>query len=541
MLTRVLAMLLGCLLASSGITAAATSKILPESDPKYRIVNAVFERLARVGNRVPPRLHILKADNWDKPMKSSFGPDPTSRIRVSEEGKFVVIDEELIDILSKLGSPQARDNALAFLLGHEFAHYAAWQSGSFISNMKKKEDRQQSEQLADRLGCWYAVEAGYDPFPVAEQSIRAIYDHYYPGKKVISDYLALVERIAIVNRVRDELAAKVPFFTAAMLLLSIDRPEEAARLFEHLARDFQSREILNNAGVAYALAAVAIPPRSKYFYPFELDVSFRYPSSSRNMYPDGEVRRNALLTKAAGLFDRAIQLDPGYATAHLNRGCVAELLVSKNKLEYHLNEAADLAKQSGNNQLLARIAIIRGITLARSGRPTEAAAAFSDARTSAESMAITNLLAIGATPELPPPAYIPDEPAIESIGGIPLSRLRDPNLIPAVGALQMGDEYDTPAVKIYRKSATTWEGVRLQIGSLVVTTVATPERYAGTSARGISIGDDRSKLDATYGRADRIISTSQGSINIYSQDNLIARISPDNRIQGWLIYVQTTK
>jgi predicted Zn-dependent protease len=127
---------------------------------------------------------------------------------VNVEDKFVAMDEELVDLMSGLGSDQERDNALAFLLGHELAHYAASESSGFASDRttamlqavcagqkEKKQrdacitklnqsgmaDKMDREARADRLGSWYAVEAGYEPFPAAELAIRAIYKRYYPG------------------------------------------------------------------------------------------------------------------------------------------------------------------------------------------------------------------------------------------------------------------------------------------------------------------------------------------------------------------------
>src|SRR5689334_3880042 len=115
MLVRLSAILI-ILFVSLKSEAAVIGQALPETDPKFRIVSSVFEKLSRVVNRVPPKLYVLRSDSSDKPLKINLGVDPLSRVRVNEEGKYVAIDESLVDLMAGLGTSAERDNGLAFLL-----------------------------------------------------------------------------------------------------------------------------------------------------------------------------------------------------------------------------------------------------------------------------------------------------------------------------------------------------------------------------------------------------------------------------------------
>lgn len=545
------------LLFPSFACATQIPKTLSESSQKYRTVRTVFDRLARVGSRVPPRLHILKADDRDNKLFISLGIDKFTRIRVNVEEKFVAIDEDLVDLMDSLGSE--RDNALAFLLGHELAHYAASESSGFAADRstamlqaicagqkekKQREicitklnqngmaDKMEREARADRLGSWYAVEAGYEPFPAAERAIRTIYKQYSPDSGP-SGYPAMEERITIVNQVRDYLADKKPYFDAATLLVTLGRYHEASRLFEFLARDFQSRELLNNAGVANTLAALSIGPRPKYHYPLELETAYRYPARTKEFYENWEIARRNLLTKAADQFDWALRIDPEYATAHMNRATVALLLGTEEELDFHLRKARSQAKSVRDELLLARLQILEGINLADHGKTVEAASLFTQARSKAESMAVSNLLAIDENPNLPPRQFFPDNKVDESV-----ATLRPADMIHKTSekhSNDLKDQYDSP-IKLTFYTAAKWHGAKLQVGTLNVSTISTPANYVIASKRGVKIGDNEGSVTGRYGRPNRIIATRSGSNLIYEQDSIFFSIDRVGTVAGWTVY-----
>ena len=538
------ALVLLLLLLPMTALAATPAKILPETDPVYQVVRTVFDRVVRVVSGVPPQLYLVKAD---EPLTSHLGTDPLLPMSVKNE-KFIVMDERLIPLAAGLGSPRERDNALAFLLGHEMAHYAAKQSGGLAGDEKIASEKLKAEEFADRMGVWYAAEAGYEPFPAAENILLKTYQTYRDGKKEPEGYPALNKRIEIIRGVKDQLNEKLPFLDAATTLMVLNRPTEAGRLFEQVGRTYESREILNNAAVASALAALSLQP-PPYFYPFELETAYRFPSRSRDVdlsmllpttrslavKQELETKRKVLLEKSVKLLDHALFLDKEYATAQLNRAAVAELQDDPPTMTYHLSMAEKLAKTSGDLLTQARINILQGISLAKAGKRTEAAALFTAARPHVEQMAITNLLAIDEEPKLPPPAFIPDDPVKETISGaFPADKAHSKKIADAK-ALLSTDQYGGD-ITINMLATAGWSGARLKMGKLIVTTITTPGNYTLASKRGVRLGDLESDIYGRYGRPNRIITTRQGNLLVYSQDSIIFTVNREQKVAAWTIY-----
>jgi hypothetical protein len=377
------------------------------------------------------------------------------------------------------------------------------------------------------------MEAGYDPFPAAELAIRALYDKKHP-----EGYPPMKERIEIVTNARDYIVARQPFFDNATMLLTIGRYHLAARVFESLARDFQSRELLNNAGVAYALTTLAIEPRPVYHYPFEIDTAWRYPSRSKGEEPvDQEVVRRDLLTRAADLLDRALRIDPEYATARLNRACVAELLGTREELVYHLSKARNQAARRVDETMLARLQILEGIDLSRQGKDADAADLFTAAQSKAESMAISNLLAIRAKPKLPPPPFAPDNEVKETVANLTSGEaMQIPSAPSSNKQLELSDQFDISVkLSFIGNDKGKWDAAKLQAGKLTVTTISTRPEYAAASKRGVRIGESESVVTGRYGRPDRVIATRTGNFLFYEQDSIIFKIDRE-KVSGWTLF-----
>jgi len=529
------------LLLQTALPAAAAplAKTLSENSPKYQSVKKVFDRVAkvaRIGTRLPPRLYILQGEKGKSPLFVDPGSDRFGMIKVDEKEKFVALDEQLLELLTKLGSAVERDNALAYLLGHELAHYTVSESSAFTGTGKKgKKTLDEQEIAADRLGGWYAVEAGYDPFAAAEKAIRLIYAEYRldSSKDGTPDP---AKRIAALKRVEKEVLAKLPLFDAGVTLNSLGYYNESGILFDAVARDFQSVEILNNAGVAHAQAALAIEPRPIFSYPFELETVYRFRSKSKGATPiDSEELRRTILQNAEDYFDRALQLDPAYPLAHLNLAAVCELLGKKNKLTYHLNEAVDLATVQKDEQLLAKIKILQGIIQAKVEKYDKATALFIAARNQIEPTAVTNLLAIRAEIELPAPAFVPDITVTETINNEQPPKKADDQLFRSVTPLELSTQFDR-GVKIRQTVTSAFSAERLQVGNLTVTTISTHEGYGAASKRGVRLGGARDEVIARYGRPNRVVAGRQGSLYVYNQDSIIFIMDRDNKIAGWKLF-----
>ena len=158
----------------------------------------------------------------------------------------------------------------------------------------------------------------------------------------------------------------LPVFESAIHLLVLGEFEAAADCFEFIARDFPSREILNNAGVARAMEAISLFPGGefRYAYPVELDGESRLAQGQvRGGSSTREVakRREKLLVAAKTLFQHAHLRDAEYTPAIVNLACVAQLAGNAAEALVHAQEAVALAKSQSDKVSLANAHLILGL------------------------------------------------------------------------------------------------------------------------------------------------------------------------------------
>ena len=275
---------------------------LSEEHPVYRRVQAIYERLAPAfgDGRMPPRLLVIpKGTKLREPVASSAGGNEGTLAFEASAGLltegYIAIEERTVEVLADLGKD--RDNALAFLLSHELAHvylrhgwvgefgnsFARTDMGRKMMKAATYEEVVKRETEADHFGGFYGYLAGYDTLGVAPRALERIYAAYGLADQ-LPNYPSKAERIAIAQRQVESLKKLVPVYEAANRLLILGRYEEAGRLFIHLAQIFPSREMFNNAGVAFALEAVRLlPPKAiPFVYPFELNAETRLQNQEQN-------------------------------------------------------------------------------------------------------------------------------------------------------------------------------------------------------------------------------------------------------------------
>lgn len=311
-------------------------------------VRRIYEELARAASdgRRPPTLVIRTDDN-----------NP-GRFRVAyydQKNRQISLDERVVHYC--FGKARPRDDAcVAFFLGHELAHFYkdhGWGmdvSTSFSGGTGASGGGASASELsaleaqADQAGGLYAHLAGYDALPWAPRILSDVYKLYGIEDR-IPGYPPLEERQQIARRADAALGRMTVVFDMGVLLFLLDRQEESGRCFEWIAQSFPSREILNNAGLAKALAAAKLFPKGRHAlqYPWTLDGESRLetgPEQRRGEEPEQPAERQArLLEDAKTELESALSKDPDYPVARLNLALVEDL-----RGEY--GSAADHAKRA---------------------------------------------------------------------------------------------------------------------------------------------------------------------------------------------------
>ncbi len=541
------------------VAHAQAIESLPQDNPTYRSIYNIYDSVARAfgTGRNPPLLVVIPLNSktgnviaWcDSGTEGDIGiENETGNL---QEG-YIAIQEKLYDILASLGAD--RENALAFLLGHELAHYylrhgwvsdfgnkfAGRKMGKDIQRVANYEETVRMETEADYFGGFYGYLAGYDTLGVAPRMFELLYAAYHLPEK-IHNYPSRADRVAIAKRSEENLRKMVPVFEAGKHLLVLEHYEEAARLFEHLSHTFPSREMFNNAGVAYALEALRLFPPDvlKFAFPFEYDAETRLRAKdvrTRSNVDNSRSRRTRLLQKAAECFEGALQRDREYVTAVANLAAVTTIIGDPDIAISYAGRAVALARRHNETHTLAAALVSRGIALAESGDRDRALMDFATARNYGLASAYYDYAVIqGEKSPLHSGGIELDGPRRESIGG---RSLRDPfQKGKDVASFSLrGIEAGQMTFSIDVRNRDKCEDMRVAMGPRILYMISTGKGYEGVTAREIRIGSSTGELRAKYGEPTRLVTSRQGNSYVYQKAGIVFTIDHDERVTGWMIY-----
>jgi len=496
-------------------------------------------------------------DGRTRPDLRLLGRLETGRSRgvwYSPDRNVVTLEEQAYDLCASLKADSL--HALAFLLGHELAHWYrdhGWvhDFGSAHADLgvgqvlgqrsRDPAERVRMETEADYFGGFFAHIAGYRSLEVAGEVLPRLYTAYGLGED-LRGYPSLPERQEIARRARQELDRMVPVFEAGRLLLLVKRYEEAARCFGAVARTFPSREILNNAGVARALEAVDLFDQGELevAYPLELDAQTRLRTGSKaSEYGPGDRRRlrRALVREARELFEQARQRDDQYLPGRVNLAAATDLAGEPFEALALAHQAVRMAQKQSADPDLGPALIVRGIARLHTGDEAGARQDFEAAEPASPALAQLNLAFLDDA--LPPVA---DRPARTAAGpetidaATPRERCHSvvaaPTAMGEVPAVDRGQ----PAIDIYTAEGADWTALVVEAGYGAYYFLETRPGYAGQSAAGVRLGDGLSRVREAYGPASYLVAARQGTYHIYADSGMILHLDALETVQGWAIY-----
>lgn len=518
------------------IGTASAQNTVPEAD--VQIIQGVLNNLIRAINstRQTPWLTV-RSDNEGhaacyKPLENR-----------------IYLHSQLLDICRSFGDDSL--NALAGVLGHELAHWE--RDGPFGSRPRSRKEKSTSgqnrrghvrdrEEQADYLAGFYGRQAGYNALAVFPDVLDKIYREYGLDDE-IENYPSLKERKEIAFKVRDRLDELVFIYNMANNLSLIREYERARQCYDHIIEEFNSREMMNNAGVAYTLHALELmgDEYAGYIYPLELDADTRLLGirvtdglvnrATRGTGPQDSIRGSRMLDSAAKRFELAMKVDPGYSPALINRATIYIL-----KRDYHNAEILlDSALKLDNGEVTrVKVAVQLAMIHAIRGDSAGARNKLDEIETIAGSLGITALVDVNRALLDKKSFQLPNAQGLEisreTIDGIRASEdvmegmVRVRETIGREGMEIVGGmtEYATVARLTNKKS---W-----------VQFVCTNNGYTRQSGNDISIGSTGNQVLLCYGSSPRIVQAVQGSYYIYDYSKIIFLVGQDGRVLRWMIY-----
>ncbi len=563
-ITRLISALFLCLFCISPTISQAATESLPDNHPIYRQVQTVYERLipAFGEGRLPPRLVVVPTGvKTREPVASSGGGNEGTLAFEAGSGMmsegYVAIEERTVTALAELGAD--RDNAIAFLLSHELAHvylrhgwvgdfgnsFARTEMGRKMMKAATYEDVVKRETEADHFGGFYGYLAGYDTLGVAPKALDKIYTAFALSEQ-IPNYPTKTERIAIAQRQMESLKKLVPVYEAGTRLLILGRYEEAGRLFAHLAQIFPSREMFNNAGVAFALEAVRLlPPKSMpYVYPFELDAETRLLNHEQQgqraaragQADDNSARILRLLRRAQSAFEQASRRDNRYATAMVNSAAVQSLLGNQDDAIRLAGSALAVAREEGDRVSASHALVVRGIALARAGEAAKARSELEAARQIVPDLVAINSAALDGRTVPTLATTVSDSPAkVETVATLPAKEAFASSGEKVTFTLTPAEKGEA-SLTIHSRTGKEWDSIAIETTGRRIGTVATDHAYKGSSANGVKIGSPLASLGQLYGSADRIVPSRQGAWYVYNSAGIAFEVNEMGKVAGWFIF-----
>src|ERR1051325_9904375 len=500
---------IGCLTFSAIIANAQTPK--PKNQEKFS--RDIYNKIANTikDTRKQPTFNFIFSD-----------PDPYLNAYYDPSNNTVNLGEGVYDVASSFGKDSA--NALALVLGHELAHFYKDHTWGYdfatkneylkisekIYTVNENEARKaEMETQADYFGGIFGYMAGFNTLTVGGD----FFTKFYKTADVPSEtygYPTLQERVKICETSTKMLNKMIPLFDAANYLVLIGEYEKAGNIYDNILATFPSREIYNNEGAAYSLAALSLFEEGelKFVYPFSLETDTRMDKGGqKGLSEDKVAKRQELLNSAKEMFESANRLDKEYAPAYVNLGLVYALLDDKELGLAMAGKGYSIAEKNKDLVMMANASIARGIILASDGKNAEAKVEFTKALTGNKNVAQMNLNALDGTGNFGYIYKVDDTTEKPSNNEESINTI-DASLLEAVlGDADMTEikkqNDDKPKMKVLSKSDALCTALQIKTYTYPkqeISFLFTGYKYSAASGRGIKIGMPLSKVQE-LGRA----------------------------------------
>ncbi|MBL7127791.1 MAG: M48 family metalloprotease [Ignavibacteria bacterium] len=540
-------------LFSFHLKAQDIDKYISSDHWKYQITEKIYNILClRTSTTNPPELFIVN---------KSYFSGYTFVAGYDRDNNSIILNELVFDICYVIDS--INNNALAYVLAHELAHYKnnhGW-SGDFIKSFNDTTSvrqefksipdlaqRVKDESEADYYGAWYCYMSGFDISKIAVATIEKIYSVFNENNVDMKGYPSKDERInIIVQKTVDDLQEYIPVFEVGNRLMVTGNYSTAYECFNYIISKgrFESSEIYNNLGVAKLLQSLEIDTTEKFIFPVEFDIHTKL--HIRRGGNVNDIKR--FLDNAEKNFSNALERDPEYLSAKINLICVN--LIRDRSIDYEkANNILDEIEYEYNNfenvsnfpevDLYSKWLILKGILFYKVDNIEEARKHFEYAKElQPDNIAIIKNLKILNNENLETSNTEENLSKEEDIAGLkPIEFKLNHYKNSEIKEKKFGREGSK--IKIY--SINNSDNLILYIetqnkdvkkGYFIITR----KNYLGSTSKGIELNDSEEQLKTSYYLPGKIYNTMLGEYWVYERSKIAFYIDKNtSKINEWMIY-----
>jgi len=281
----------------------------------------------------------------------------------------IYVEEKFLELCFQLGEDST--NALAFILGHELAHFYrnhGWVSASGLGyvgtdlkedwkKLSKDEDNHAKDEAeADIFSGFYSLIAGYNALDVSAEVLTFVY-RAYGLPDTIAGYPTLQQRIEIAEKSNIKSKELFTLFKVGMYCLATEKYEVASKIYTHIYnQDYAGAEILNNLAVSEILWGYTLLGESpRYYYP--IFISTETPLDPNSRGNEAETR----ITRGISYLKIALEKSANNIQFMVNLASAYTMINQFTDAEYHLAKIEE--KDAKNEDAL----LIRGVISAKRG------------------------------------------------------------------------------------------------------------------------------------------------------------------------------
>ncbi len=456
-----------------------------------------------------------------------------------------------------------KEDALAFILGHELAHYynshnklgTTCQVYGFSNTSDKKSEFENEifktiESSADIEGVIYAYLAGYNSENIRADVIRKIYEDFKLNDNS-PNYPNLQDRLLHINNAEKELSKLIPSFETAYQLFVWGEYDDAINIYEQLINKFPSREMYSNAA-ACMIAAVLNDQNNElydelknYVYPLEIDLRSNLittrntPNYGLNRFSQKSIN---YIRKAKMFLKKAKSLDPTYIQTYINEAVLMEI-TNDDAFKTALNTIKELADIKNSADLEINYNLLLFINYHRNGDIKKAEEIFTKAKKINEQNTFIkknqHLLNKGFEKNKNDVGEPVSCEKIKLNGQA--NQIKDivKNYSTTKGLTEVSVN---EGQYIYLSEANEKTGISENQLKIVAnenklkTFISISENYKNTSGKGIKIGDSIKTLIEKYGEANISMPHRTGFLYCYDKDGVTFFVNAKQKVESWTIY-----